>query len=514
MAGKIELTSLTNLGLHLAAGAGDGYLTRAQDILHENKGQDVQTSLDALFRAVGNSAKGAVTKIEVGTDPNNIKVTYADGSSEQVKTIDIVNNLTSDSPTNPLAAAQGKVLKGAIDTEVQNRTKAIAALKFTDTEKDGQFIVAVNEVGGIISVQRKQVAADKVSFASDTVTGATNVKTAIEAVNTKATAGSKVKIIEAVGTEGNILKTYTVTQGGEQIGIISIAKDLVVSSGSVVKGNWSEGVFTEDAEVGTGTALKLMIANQAAPVYINTKDLVKDVTAGNGISISGNDASNAIAIKIASSSESFLTVGPEGLKLAGVQNAINAAKNEAVAHTVNGKKISTNPVLAAGDILKADGRTTIEADLAALHAQDGTLQGNINSAKSELLGTAQDASSKNTIYGAKKYADEKAAAAERNAKADTASKIAKEVNDRNAAISAAIKTSESNAVHYYKQDVTEGQSVSIAAATHKCGLMPHVAVYDPNGAMVICDVAIDSVGAITVSWSGSITKLSIVVIGQ
>ena len=514
MAGKIELTSLTRLGLHLAAGAGDGYLTRAQDILHENKGQNVQTSLDALFRAVGDSDKGAVIKIEVGTDPNNIKVTYANGTSEQIKTLDIVNNLTSDSPTNPLAAAQGKVLKGAIDAEVQNRTSAIAALKFTDTEKDGQFIVAVNEVGGIISVQRKQVAADKVSFASDTVTGATDVKTAIEAVNTKATAGSKVKITEAVGTEGNILKTYTVTQGGEQIGIISIAKDLVVSSGSVVKGTWNKGVFTENAESGTGTALKLVIANQTAPVYINTKDLVKDVTAGNGIAISGNDASNAIAIKIASDSESFLTVGPEGLKLAGIQNAINVAKNEAVAHTVNGKKISTNPVLAAGDILKADGKTTIEADLAALHAQDSTLQGNINSAKSELLGTAQDASSKNTIYGAKKYADEKAAAAERNAKADTASKIAKEVNDRNAAISAAIKTSEGNAVHYYKQYVTGGQSVSIVAATHKCGLMPHVAVYDSNGAMVICDVAIDPVGAITVSWSGSITKLSIVVIGQ
>lgn len=513
MADKIELTDLTQLGLHLAAGAGDGYLTRAQDILHENQGQSVQASLDALFNAVGNSSKGAVTKIEVGTDPNKIKVTYADGSSEQIKTLDIVNNLTSDSATSPLAAAQGKALKGAIDTEVQNRTKAIAALKFTDTERDGQFIVAVNEANGIISVQRKQVAADKVSFTSDAVTGATNVKAAIEAVNTKATAGSKVKITEAAGTENNILKTYTVTQGGEQIGVISIAKDLVVTSGSVVKGNWVDGAFTESA-TGTGTALKLVIANQTDPVYINTKDLVKDVTAGNGIAISGNDASNTIAIKIASGSESFLKVDANGLKLAGVQNAINAAKNEAVAHTVNGKAISTNPVLAAGDILKADGRTTIEADLAALHAQDGTLQSNINNAKSELLGTAQDESSKNTIHGAKKYAEEKASTAEQNAKADTASKIAQEVKDRNSAISAAIKTSEGNAVHYYKQEVTSGQSVSIAAATHKCGLMPHVAVYDADGAMVMCDVVIDSVGAITVAWSGNITKLSIVVVGQ
>lgn len=513
MANKIELTNLTQLGLHLAAGAGDGYLTRAQDILHENQGQSVQTSLDALFKAVGSSAKGAVIKIEAGTDPNKIKVTYADGSSEQIKTLDIVNSLTSDSTTNPLAAAQGKALKSAIDAEATNRANAIKALKFTDAEKDGQFIVAVNEANGIISVQRKQVAADKVSFTSTAVAGA-NVKAAIEAVNTKATSGAKVTIKEAAGTTDNVLKTYTISQGGEQVGVISIAKDLVVTSGSVVKGTWADGVFTEDAKTGTGTALKLVIANQTAPVYINTKDLVKDVTAGNGISISGNDASNTIAIKIATGSEKFLTVDATGLKVTGIQSAINAAKNEAVAHTVNGKAISTNPVLAAGDILKTDGTTTVEADLSALHAKDGTLQTNINNAKSELLGTAQDASSKNTIYGTKKYADEKAAAAERNAKADTTAKIAQEVKDRNAAIASAIKTSEGGAVHYYKQVVTEGQSVSIAAATHKCGLMPHVAVYDANGAMVICDVAIDSVGAITVAWSGSITKLSIVVIGQ
>ena len=70
---------------------------------------------------------------------------------------------------------------------------------------------------------------------------------------------------------------------------------MVVTSGSVVKGTWNESVFTE-AQDGNGTALKLVIANQDTPVYINTLDLVKDHTSGNGISISDT---NEISIKLA-----------------------------------------------------------------------------------------------------------------------------------------------------------------------------------------------------------------------
>ena len=209
----------------------------------------------------------------------------------------------------------------------------------------------------------------------------------------------------------------------------------------------------------------------SATVYINTKDLVKDVIAGNGISVGGNDTTNNIAIKLATGNESFLTVDSNGLKLSGVQTAINTAVNDAKdtidAYTVNGKEISTNPVLAASDIQKADGKTTIEADLAALHTQDETLQTNINSAKTEVIGTEGDESTAVTIYGAKKYADEKAAAAEKSAKDDITTKIAQEVEDRNQAIANAVQKSEDIGIHYYKQSVSEGQSVSITAATHK-----------------------------------------------
>lgn len=55
--------------------------------------------------------------------------------------------------------------------------------------------------------------------------------------------------------------------------------------------------------------------------YISVKKLVDIYVAGNGINIT----SNTVSVKIDTSGEAFLTVGTGGLKLSGVQTAINTA---------------------------------------------------------------------------------------------------------------------------------------------------------------------------------------------
>jgi hypothetical protein len=55
-------------------------------------------------------------------------------------------------------------------------------------------------------------------------------------------------------------------------------------------------------------------------------DIIEPYTQGNGIKIDGN----SIKIKLAEDSESFLTVSEAGLKLSGVQDAINTAKQAAI----------------------------------------------------------------------------------------------------------------------------------------------------------------------------------------
>lgn len=71
--------------------------------------------------------------------------------------------------------------------------------------------------------------------------------------------------IETETTSTGVLKSYTVKQGDDIIGVIDIPKDLVVSEGSVV-------VDPEGQE--SGTYIKLAIANQEAPLYINVGTLV------------------------------------------------------------------------------------------------------------------------------------------------------------------------------------------------------------------------------------------------
>ena len=150
--------------------------------------------------------------------------------------------------------------------------------------------------------------------------------------------------LNAAGTPtSGYLKTYILSQGTNEIGRIDIPKDLVVKSGSLVHGTWTDNTFTEDPE-GPDTALKLIIANQKEPVYINTKDLVDYYTAGNGIDI--DNTHNTIALKLDANGEPFLTVGVDGLKLDGVQVAIDKAVNDAKLDGSDGISIASNKVKA------------------------------------------------------------------------------------------------------------------------------------------------------------------------
>lgn len=103
------------------------------------------------------------------------------------------------------------------------------------------------------------------------------------------------------GASGNTVKSYVISQKGTTIGTINIPKDLVVSSGSVVLGNWVDGVFTEEHN-GTGKAIKLVIANQTDPIYINVQDLVDVYTAAKGateiqLAISNTNEISATLVK-------------------------------------------------------------------------------------------------------------------------------------------------------------------------------------------------------------------------
>lgn len=79
--------------------------------------------------------------------------------------------------------------------------------------------------------------------------------------------------------------SYVVKQNGVQVGVvINVPKDMVVESGEIVAGTWSEGTFTPSTS-GKGKALKLVIANGGGTVYIDVADLVDVYTGSTGTTV-------------------------------------------------------------------------------------------------------------------------------------------------------------------------------------------------------------------------------------
>ena len=129
------------------------------------------------------------------------------------------------------------------------------------------------------------------------------------------------------GSTSAYAKTYTINQGGTAIGTINIPKDLVVTSGSVVKNPTSSL---------TGTYIKLVIANQTAPLYINVADLCDVYTGGSTATVKVSVSStNQITASIVSGSVSKTMLDSS------VQSTLNQVATNKTNIATNTSNIST-----------------------------------------------------------------------------------------------------------------------------------------------------------------------------
>ena len=326
----------------------------------EDLKSDAKVEVDALKEAI-NDLKGNSSASTSGDTSVEGAKKYTDG---KIAELDVTDAAEENKYVSSVSETDGKI--------TVSRT-AIPIVGVTDTKENDKFVTSIKLEGNIVKAERAQITSSQVSReATTSITGVT-VEAALKEVKDR----SIVSLSSTTPSDGtSVLKKYTLYQNGKEIGGIDIPKDLVVTSGSVVKGTWSGNVFTE-VERGNGTALKLVIANQTEPVYINTLDLVKDHVGGNGILISDT---NEISIKIADGNEgNFLKLDAGGLKLEGVDAAIKESatvveKKADDAHitvesrTENGHVVYT---IGSDNIASADSITAETATRKVIEGQSG-----------------------------------------------------------------------------------------------------------------------------------------------
>ena len=254
--------------------------TYADEKVTELADGQVKTNKEAIEKLNGNAeTEGSVAKaVKDASDAINAVI----GDVEEGKTVvgmieEVIANGYDDEEVRELIQGNTDAID-ALDEKVGD----VATLKTTEKTS---VVGAINEVS------------DAVATAVD---------------------GAKVTISTDATTEG-YLKTYTIKQGETEVGKIDIAKDLVVTAGEVV--------VNPDGQ-SEGTYIKLTIANQEAPVYVNVKDLCDVYTAQASaaqIQLSISDTNEISATIVAGS------VGTDELADGAVTTAKIADKNVTLA---------------------------------------------------------------------------------------------------------------------------------------------------------------------------------------
>lgn len=400
----IDLTGYTKAGLVRAIAATDS----------------VNTAIGILEKKVEDAVAGGVNSVVAGngiaidnTDTNNPVVSAKiDTTSEKLDGVDVLtvgtNGLKISGIADKIAAEIGKLDKS--DTAVTN-----------------EYVSAVSETDGVITVSRETLP----------VTGVASGDKILGLSGTLLSAGLS---FSYNSTDKKIYLYGSAEDSAHKIGEVDctdfikdgILYDQIVAkaTGASMEVTFPKGdknTYTGLTEGNTYIFLEfndgLGETDSKSFDKLDATDLVDVYTAGNGLELSNNEFS----IKLNGTS-AYLTVGASGL-----------AFNDTALHTEIDSRISTeigkldavksNTAAGSGSADSTQIKVTVEEvdgklDSVAVVAPIFAVPDDIDDLESKLIGTAGDAKTADTIWGAKNYGKDAADTAEANANSYTNSAIA------------------------------------------------------------------------------------------
>ena len=214
--------------------------------------QDAQVLADAKAHAIEYADSLATNYDPAGTAQTKVNELANGAVADNTSAIDAINNEETG------ILKQAKDYADSKDAAIQNAQDA------ADAAQEGVNgltpRVKANE-DAIAAIETDMGDVDSLSTTNKNVVGAIEeLKVAIGAGGT----ASAITVSTEATTDG-ALKSYTIKQGENTVGVIDIPKDMVVESGEVV---------TNPEGMAEGTYIKLVLANVTDPLYINVGTLV------------------------------------------------------------------------------------------------------------------------------------------------------------------------------------------------------------------------------------------------
>ena len=366
-------------------------------------GKWTDVSIKLLEAADNSIVVGDILKDGGVKDGSTIKVNVkAVGEADGLKLgadglyVDLTKTTQAITDETARATQAEEANKAAIEQEKNDRIAAINGLNAEIKGGAGKFIQSVKEENGVIAAVDADLTAAAVAYnktGDKVIAKATDVSAAIKELDAKVAANKDSELtyktvkltdgeVTALG-EANVKEAYkvvSVNKEGTQttVGdIIKIYKDSSLKSIEYTevndkskKGQFLKYVYT----LADGTE---------KTVYVDMSKLVDQAEVEKGIqAIDGK-----LSIKLAEGNEAgFLTVDANGLKLRGVQTAIDTAKNE-----VQGK---LDAEITRATQAEEANKAAIDANAAAIaklngdEATTGSVAKAVADAKKELLGDA------------------------------------------------------------------------------------------------------------------------------
>ena len=391
--------------------------------LYRNKaiGTDRTAAKTALENALKNANDGEIVinrykdgdniKVLIGftTEDSTLKKPFifdADAIPADVqKELDKIGGTGEGSLKNAIDEAKNALIGSAEDTsDSQTITGAkkytdnkIAGLDVNDTAVESSFVTKVDEADGKIIVSRGKVTSNDKTVTinngvdggidvSANIDGTTIIKNASSGVLSVASGaltqykGSNAVKVSKVDPENNKTVSLSInsndkvlTQSNDGLfaninltwdreqGLKLIGKDSIeiatIPATDFIKDGMLENATYDDKTHKITLTFNTDSGKQA--VELNLSDLVDTYEAGDGLELAGKVFS--IKKSAEADSEGFLKVGTDGIKVSGVQDAINTAaanyKDTIDNYTIGGAKISTNPVLTGENCVTVSGLT-------------------------------------------------------------------------------------------------------------------------------------------------------------